>query len=67
MKKSEEIKKEIELLATRFNQLVQEEQKIMQSKNNMMLELQKLKGKYEAYLEVESQTQEVEQDGKKQK
>ena len=51
--KSDEIKQEIETLAQRFNQIVDEEKKIANVKQHTLMELQKLTGKYEAYLEFE--------------
>ena len=54
--KSDEIKQEIETLAQRFNQIVDEEKKIANVKQHILMELQKLTGKHEAYLEIEKET-----------
>ena len=53
--KSDEVRKEMETLVSQFNQIIEKEKKTTEQKQKIMMEVQKLQGKYEVYKELEKE------------
>jgi len=53
--KSDDIKKDLEELIKKYNQLIDEEKRLGNMKQQMLMEISKLQGMHQAYQEIESE------------